>query len=366
MNNLDIEKLKQTYDSAGMYDIIKNFPAQARQAVEIGGQSPKFYSKPETNNFAILGMGGSAIGGSVLKSYFNALEGAGHLNINIFRNYRLPKHVDKNYSVITCSYSGNTEETLSATEDARKVTDKIYCITSGGKLKSIAESGNLPAAIIPGGFQPRCALAYSIFPLISVFINNGLISREAIHTTENAIEELMPLLEKRAAEYSDFNSKNNIALDLAKKLFRTIPVIYSAEERLDSINIRWRNQIQENAKNPAFGGFLPEMNHNEVNGWTITENGLPLSAVSNFSAIILRDAADNPRISLRYEFLKSILHGKVKNITELEGQGKYLLTRMIDLIYLADWVSYYMALMNHTDPTPIPMINDLKDLLEKN
>ncbi len=162
-----------------------------------------------------------------------------------------------------------------------------------------------------------------------------------------------------------FRSENK-ALNLAKNLFRTIPVIYSAEERLDSINIRWRNQIQENAKNPAFGGFLPEMNHNEVNGWTITENGLPLSAVSNFSAIILRDAADNPRISLRYEFLRSILNGKVKDIIELEGEGKHLLTRMIDLVYLADWVSYYLALLNKTNPTPIPMITDLKKLLEQN
>jgi glucose/mannose-6-phosphate isomerase len=196
-------------------------------------------------------------------------------------------------------------------------------------------------------------------------MNNGFINEAAAKNTENAFEELQALMIKRANEYSDFNSNTNKAIDIARRLHKTIPVIYSAEDRLDSINIRWRNQIQENAKNLAFGGLLPEMNHNEVNGWTITDNGLSTEKISDFTSIFLKDPDENPRISLRYEFLQSILKNKVKDIIELTGEGTYLLTRMTDLIYLADWVSYYMALLNNTDPTPIPMISDLKELLAK-
>ncbi len=363
MNSNKIGELRKELDKSNMYDVLKGFTLQAKEACDIGRKAPQFAGEFRSLNFAILGMGGSAIGGSLVRSYFNALPGASQLNIDVNRNYHVPVHYDENTNFIVSSYSGNTEETLSAMEDALLLTKNIVCITSGGTLAETAAKKNLPHTIIPGGLQPRCALAYSLFPLLFTFINNGLLDKDAVQETEAAIAELMPLLEKRSACYSDYNSNDNEALRIAEKLHGKIPVIYSADERLDSVNIRWRNQIQENAKNHAFGSFLPEMNHNEINGWTITPLGLPRDVVSRFSVLVLSDREDNPRVSLRYEFLRKALEGKAGNFMVLTSDGHHLLTRMMDLIYLGDWVSYYLALLNGIDPTPIPMISELKEML---
>ncbi|MFM7774758.1 MAG: SIS domain-containing protein, partial [Candidatus Kapaibacterium sp.] len=150
----------------------------------------------------------------------------------------------------------------------------------------------------------------------------------------------------------------NPALRLAKRLHGTVPVIYSASERLDAVNVRWRGQIQENAKNLAFGHVLPEMNHNEINGWTF-----PANARKDFSIVLLRDPADHARVALRFDAVKRILRKSAKEIHEVVGVGDSLLARMFSTIYLGDWVSYYLAMLNDVDPTPVPVIMTLKSAL---
>lgn len=346
-------------DKANMYNVLLTFPEQVRHAVDIGEQAVFFNNKPKGNNLVVLGLGGSAIGGDLVRSYCASTKGADSLAISVSRGYTVPGTVDSNTAVIASSYSGDTEETLSAYESARKQTKNILCISTGGKLSVKAKKHGLPVITIPGGFQPRCALGYSFFPLLYTVMRHPLFDKKAVKVTEKAVQETIQLLEKLSESYAEPNVKKNPALKLAQQLHGTAPVIYSSHERMDTVNIRWRGQIQENAKNVAFGNLLPEMNHNEINGW-----GYP-NFTKQFSVVLLRDKDDHARVAIRFDALKSIIKPSVHSITELYGKGDSLLARMFSQIYLGDWVSYYMAMLNNVDPSPVPVISKLKAVLAK-
>ena len=356
---MEMKNLLQ-YDQLNLFDVIKNFPEQIRQAIEIGYSSPKFNYEIKSNNILILGMGGSAIGGDLLRSYCKACKGADEINISVNRNYTIPNHFDKNTLVIASSYSGGTEETLSALKDCiSKGINNILCISSGGELASIAEENGFPLIKIPSGFQPRAALAFSFFPLLLLLVKSKLFSNEAENITKSAMEELLVLLDKKVNIYKEVNGTNP-ALELAKKLYEKLTIIYSSSDLLDAVNIRWRGQIQENAKHFACGNFLPEMNHNEINSFKFPEY-LGASSVCLF----LKDVQDHKRILIRFNALEQVLGKYTKDIISLQGEGKYFLTRMFDLLYLADWTSYYLAMLNKIDPTQIPEISFLKSELSK-
>jgi len=343
-------------DTQNMFDVLKNFPIQVEHAIEIGKSAPVFSQPPVSGDYMILGMGGSAISGDLLASFFAATTEGRKLLIRTNRGYNLPGSINENTNIIASSYSGNTEETLSGLIDAMKITKRIVCITTGGKLEEIAKENSLPVIKIPGGLQPRAALGYSFFPMLYLLIkSNAFLAGIKI-----PVSEILEMLNKRAGQYSYSESYSNFALKLAEQLKNTVPVIYSSHERLDSVNVRWRGQIQENAKQLAFGSFLPEMNHNEINAYSY-----PKDIALRTSVIYLRDNEDNPRIKTRFAALRSAIENSVKQVIELSGEGENLLTRMFDLLYLADWVSFYLAMLNGVDPTPIPLINVLKNELAK-
>ncbi len=353
------QKLEQI-DLQNMFAILKNFPAQIEDAINIGKKAPGFPNKIESKNFVILGMGGSAIGGDLIRSYSSVLKGADHLSFSVIRNYILPGNIDENANVIVSSYSGGTEETITAYKTALNKSQNIVCITTGGELESLAKKNNTPVIKIPSGYQPRCALGFSFFTMLYLLMKSGAYQGEAVKTTEMAIDELILLIKKRSDEFSSLSSDNE-AYHLAEKLNGTIPVIYSSVERMDIVNLRWRGQIQENAKYLAFGNYLPEMNHNEINAFSN-----PVNFGKNYSIIFLKDLEDNDRIKLRFNALEDILKPMTNQIIKLHSNADYLLTRIFDLIYLGDWVSYYLAVLNEIDPTPIPNINKLKDILSMN
>ncbi len=272
------EEMISTTDSQNMFDVLKDFPQQVRDACNKGKTCPAFPGDEKPENIIVLGMGGSAIGGDILRSYSAATPGADRLKISVNRNYNFPISAGKDACVIVSSYSGGTEETLSAFAGAMKKTRRLVCISSGGRLKEIAGENNIPIVNIPKGYQPRWALGYSFFSALYVLIRSGAYDTGAVEETESAIDELIELLKKKALEYSDY-SKNNRALALAEKLVGKIPVVYSASERMDAVNLRWRGEFQENAKNMAFGGLLPEMNHNEINGWSYPEETIKKSLI---------------------------------------------------------------------------------------
>lgn len=346
-------------DSQNMFDVIKSFPEQVKDAVIIGEKFNGFPYPPNSNHFVILGMGGSAIGGDILNSYFSNSVGTGHLIVNTIRNYKLPNYVNKDTNIISSSYSGGTEETYSALEEALKICNNIICISSGGKITDTAIKNNIPVIKIPAGYQPRCALGYSFFPMLLSIVKTNIFSDETNNQIRNEINETIDILRKRANEYSVL-SENNLALSVASKIKGTIPVIYSSVDGMESVNTRWIRQIQENAKHLAYGGLLPEMNHNEINSFSLPEN-----FAKNISIIFIQDVNTHPRTMLRFNALKDLIESNVQQIISLQSDASSLLARMFDMIYLGDWVSYYLAILNNTDPTPIPLITKLKNYLSQ-
>lgn len=347
---------KYNIDSADMFKILADFPGQVRHAVEIGNSIQDRLPDSKIRDIFVLGMGGSAIGGDLLRTYITNLGLNNSLRIFTNRNYDIPEFLRQDSYVLASSYSGDTEETLSALDQALQITKHIYCISSGGRLEAKSAELGLPLVKIPGGMQPRCALGYSFFPMLKILMKIGALNEETIRITKAAIDETMILLEEKSKLYSE-DSADNPALALAKELDGRIPLVYSSD-RLDSVNLRWRCQIQENAKNAAFGNILPEMNHNEVNGFSY-----PAGFRSSAAVLLLEDSGDHPRTRLRFRALESMLIDQDIPVYKIFSDAKNYLARIFDLIYFGDWISYYLAINNQVDPTPIPLISKLKKYL---
>ena len=316
-----------TLDSQNMLQVIKDFPNQCREALTL----PKGVSADEgVKNIVVTGMGGSAMGGDLLKIY---LSQSG-IPVYVNRDYKVPSFVDETSLVFAVSYSGNTEETLSALADAKEKNAQIIGITSGGKLAEECEK----IVKIPSGLQPRAALGYSFFPVLGILHNSNII-----RVKNDDLNEMLILLQ----QVDKFNTEGE---ELSKLLKEKIPIIY-ASEALGAIAFRWKTQINENAKMPAFYNVFSEMNHNEISGYKSMDR--------KFAAIFIRDKDDNGRIKKRMDVCKEIMEVNV-DVHEIETKGESLLARMFSAVYLGDYVSYYMAIWNRVDPTPVEIIEDMK------
>lgn len=345
------ESTIQRFDTSDMRRLLAEFPAQVEEAVRIGKRAVGPKTALQVRNIVVNGLGGSAIGGDLLRSYL-----AGELKVPfiINRGYTLPEFVNEHSLVVISSYSGNTEETIAAHREAIKRGAKVLCISSGGETGRTAVKNRQPLITVPKGFPPRAALGYSFFPLL---VTLGKL--KFIRPRDKDIRETITLLRKKSKLYASLTSAN-VALELAKQLYTKIPIVYSASERFDVVNLRWRGQLAENAKVLAFGHVLPEMNHNELVGWKVLQRHMEEMVV-----IFLRDKDDHERTKIRMEITKSIVGGYAKKIIEVESEGTSLLARMFSLVYLGDWVSYYLAMLNGVDPTPVKVIDYLKHELGK-
>ena len=346
-------------DTQGMFDVLYKLPEQIQEAVEIGESAPIWRQTPVSSRYAVFGLGGSAIGGDLLRSYLSGVEWGQHLQVIVNRSYDAPGWIDGDTNVIVSSYSGETEETLSAFDQVRKKTMRMLSITTGGTLGQRSVTAGVPVINIPPGYQPRCALAFSFFPILVAMGRHGRMDAKGVRMNARSINETIREVTALRDEYASKAAKNP-ALKIAKQLQGKIPVIYSASDRMDAVNLRWRGQIQENAKQLAFGNLLPEMNHNEINGWQH-----PPKLLKNFEVVMLHDSEDHDRVKIRFDALQGILKGSVGGIVPVEGVGKNLLSRMFTAIYLGDWVSYHLALLNNEDPSPVPVIQKLKARLAK-
>ena len=314
-------------DSKNMFDVIKNFPLQCREALSL---SKGISVSGDVNNIVIIGMGGSAIAGDLLGSYLSSS------NVPIFtiRDYKLPNFVNEHSLVFAVSYSGNTEETLSALQDAKSRNAKIIGITSGGKLAKECDK----VIAIPSGLQPRAALGYLFFPMLGVLHSSNLA-----RVKNDELNEMLNLLKQS-------NAFSNYAEELAKKLKGTIPIIY-ASESLSVVAMRWKTQINENAKMPAFYNVFSEMNHNEIAAYRGMDK--------RFSAVLIRDKYDTDRIKKRMDVCKQIMENSVE-VQEVGTHGEGLMARLFSAIYIGDFVSYHLALWNRIDPTPVEIIEAMK------
>jgi glucose/mannose-6-phosphate isomerase len=348
---LTIENIRRI-DRRGMHKVISAFPHQVRDAVSIGTNAALKLSVRGIRHIVLTGMGGSAIGGDLLRSY---LSDTLTVPLSVNRQYLLPAFVDHSTLVIVSSYSGNTEETLSAYRDAAKKRARILCITSGGEVARRAIRRGDPLIRIPGGYAPRAALGYSFFPLLLGLTRLGFVSSRS-----NNINETMRLLESRSAVFSDPSHPDNRPLAVAERLHGSLPIIYAGGDRLDALVVRWRGQINENAKQLAYGNVFPEMNHNELVGWQELPDLLRKAAV-----VFLRDKGVHPRNQRREELTLQLVGERAKNTVEVWSEGRSLLARLFSLVYFGDWVSFYLAILNGVDPEPVRVIDLLKSELGK-
>jgi glucose/mannose-6-phosphate isomerase len=330
--------------------------ASAAYSIGCDFQVPQSYVGAGYRNIVFSGLGGSAIGADLLRSY---LIDDIRIPIYVSRDYTLPKFVGRDTLFLACSYSGDTEETLSSYAEAKDKGAKIIVISSGGKLEVLAKEDKVPVIYIPKGHPPRTALGYSFFCWLDVLYKLGFISDRA-RDAEEAIAAMKELRDRSIGP--DIAAPKNEAKKIAQAVSGKYVVIYGANKHIDSVVLRWRGQIEENAKTLASTHVFPELNHNETVGW----EG-PKALLKDFIVVILRDSSEHPRVAKRIEITKSMIEPGTK-VIELGLNGKPgagLLSRMFNLIYTGDFVSYYLAVLNGIDPTPVDRIAFLKKELSK-
>jgi glucose/mannose-6-phosphate isomerase len=334
-----------------MLRYLEDFPSQCEKAVQIAKKYPIDMKRYDSiHQVVVCGMGGSAAGGDLLKSY---LEREAKIPIEVNRGYLLPEYVGKKTLVFVISYSGNTEETLSAYQDALSRSAKIIAITSGGRLRQLCQKDSIDVIEIIRGMPPRATFGYLFFPMLTL-----LEKLELISSKEEEIRETVQNLQILCKEYNP-QSKANLAKEISERIKGHLLLIY-APDHLAACAVRWKNQFNENSKSVAFFSLLPEMNHNEIEVWATGSE-----FTKKLYIIFLRDSGENERIKERIVITESILKDKVAGVQHVISRGKSLLSRLHSLIYLGDWVSTYLALSKRLDPLPTPMIDLLKKRLSE-
>jgi glucose/mannose-6-phosphate isomerase len=337
-------------DSSGMLSHLHEFPEQCQQAWE---RIMRFDLPPEYKEIErviILGMGGSAIGGDVVRRLALAESKA---PVWVERDYSLPPFIDENTLVIASSYSGNTEETLSAFTQSLKTKAKKLALTTGGRLKQLAEREKVPVFAIDYQAPPRAAFPHSFIPLLGIFQKLGLLRDKSAELKEGL--QILNKLTKDLIETTP--SASNPAKQLATRLYRNAVVIYGAEF-LSEVARRWKTQLNENSKTTAFFELFPELNHNAVVGYD-----LPPELKDKIFVVLLHSASFNPRNQLRYEATAQLLAKAQIKHELVEAIGKSTLAQMMSLILFGDYTSFYLAILNRIDPTPVDSIDFVKKYL---
>lgn len=335
-------------DTSDFRQMILDSPDQFR----VGFELAKDIKVPGTfRSIMISGMGGSALPGNIFRVYLNDLfrtEAPETQPLPIYQNrfYTLPPESYKECLNFICSYSGNTEETVSAFEEA--LAHNLPCIglSSGGKIEAMCKEHSIPHIKLPlptPDFQPRIGTGYFFSTLFQVLVNQGLVPDMTGELLAEAasLKESLPAIEEAGKA-------------LSKKLAGKTPVIY-ASPKYKSVAMVWKIKLNENAKTPAFWNFFPELNHNEMVGFTLPQ--------AKFVIIMLRDPNDHPKNLKRFEVTANLLRAKGVDVEILDMAGKSVYTKIFMSILLSDFASYYLALEYGQDPTPVDMVEELKKLL---
>jgi glucose/mannose-6-phosphate isomerase len=352
MATLNAKNIKAA-DPSAMFEKILELPGQLKRGWDIADASPVPIDFGGVRNIVFGGMGGSAIAGDVLKS---VLGDSLKVPMLVNRGYTLPAFADASTLFIASSYSGNTEETLSAAEQAVGRGCIVLCVTSGGKIGEIAESRDLPLVRIPAGYPPRAALGFSLGVLLRIFSGFGV---EAV--SKEAFDRAVAFLSRESRKMADLKSGSNPAARLARNLKGRFPMISAPEGSLDSIGLRWKGQFNENSKIHAAFLAVPEMCHNEIVGWKRLAATRPYYGA--LAAVLLRSADEHPRVKLRMNVIRGLVEKNRGRAFEAVAKGSTSFERMLYLIHLGDVVSLYLAVLNDADPTEIENIIFLKKKL---
>ena len=326
-----------------MNDYINDFSNHLREAIEIANNTTLSPYTKEIRNILICGLGGSGIGGTIVSDIISSKV---NIPIAATKDYSIPNFVNEHTLVIANSYSGNTEETLYALEKCQARGAEIAVITSGGKLKTIAEENKYNNIIIPGNQPPRAMFGYAFTELFFMLNHYGIID----DSFKSDFDKAVNLID---TEKADIQKQ---AMNLAKKMYKQTPVIYVAKG-FEGVAVRFRQQLNENSKMLGWHNVVPEMNHNELLGWRTNVNDL--------AVVYFRNKCDYDRNQIRMDINKKVISNFTSNITEIWSKGDSLIENSLYHISLGDWVSWYLSEMNNVDAIEIDVIDFLKGELAK-
>lgn len=342
-----IKNMENNIDKFNLRRVILDEYLQIEEGLELA-KDVKFDG--EFKSITISGMGGSALPGNVLRIFVNStFKDSSKKRLEIFQNrfYSLPPEAYENSLNFICSYSGNTEETIASFEEALENNLPCIGISNGGKIEEMCKENGVPHIKVPypyENFQPRMATGYFVFSIFQVLINSGLVEFDTNELSEIAkrLKETTQRIESQGKE-------------LADKLVGKTPIIYSSIYFKMLAHI-WKIKINENAKTPAFWNFFPELNHNEMVGFTNPQ--------ADFYFIMLRDNNDHPQNKKRFDVMADLMRKKKIGVEIIEIEGDNVFEKVFSSLYLGDWTSYYLALNYNQDPTPVDMVEEFKDLIK--
>lgn len=346
--DLDDERIYGGLDPGHMFDAIGGFAAQLRQAPQLVEQVDWLSYKPTTPaGVCVCGMGGSAIGGDLVRSYW---EPESPVPMIVVRTDRLPAYVNRFWMVIGSSYSGDTAETLAAVDEARQRGCQILALTSGGQLAAWASQYGWPIIRVPGGLMPRAALGYSFGPVLLSLGRWGIVPDRGSELADAATR----LDARRGVFGIGVPTNENLSKQVIMALKDRIICVYGTAGETDVVAMRFKCQFSENSKAVAFANAIPELMHNEIVGIDGSASGHKLAA------IFLRLGTEAASAHQRLNWLDARYQRLNIPTVSISATGDNRLERLLSLIQMGDYVSYYLAIASGQDPTPIPAIAALK------
>jgi glucose/mannose-6-phosphate isomerase len=346
----EIDKMK-ALDKGNMINFCVDSAKLYGESAKLANKIKAIYPKPD--NIIVAGMGGSGIGGDLLKDWARTKTS---IPIEVNREYKLPQYAGKKTLTLITSYSGDTEESLGAFLDALKRNCMIFCLSSGGVLLENAERLKVPYLRVPGGMPPRVALPYLFVPLLIYLEKTGLAAGASEELTE-----ALKLLEKISKDNSpEKPAKENFSKTLASNIGQKSPIVYGFGF-YRSVALRFKQQFNENSKVSAKWEVFSELNHNEIESWEI-----PDELSKWFSLIFIRDKEEPTEIRSRIQITKELVNKSGLEVFEVPTQGKGSLAKMLSTVCIGDFTSVYLAFLRGVDPTPVKTINYLKDTLKQN
>jgi glucose/mannose-6-phosphate isomerase len=338
-------------DSLDMWSATAGLPEQVESAASAAGRGADLPVKERVEHVVVLGMGGSGIAGDVLVA---AAAPFMPVPVTVVKGYDPPDFVGPGSLVFAISFSGDTEETVEAATGAFEAGAALVVLTGGGALAELAGEWDVPVVLIPTDIpQPRAALGAMAIPPLVLLEEIGLFPG-ASQWVDQALDQLR-------ARRDELVRPGNLAEDLARRIGRTVPLVHSSGDLGSAAALRWKAQINENAKCPAFWNVYPELCHNEVAGW-----GQHGDATRQLITLVnLRHDAEHPQVARRFELVVEVLREVVAGVEEVRASGEGDLAQLLDLALIGDFVSLHLAGNEGIDPGPIPVLDEIKRQLKQ-
>ena len=353
--SIDLDDLNQigSLDSEDVLGAVERFADQCREGWEIGRAATGLPAADGIDSIAILGMGGSGVSGDVVQSI---VEPRLAVPYRVIKSYGpLPEWVGRNTLVFAVSYSGSTEETVAALEEAHSRGCRAVTISSGGPLAEMAREYGLAHVSIPTGLQPRASLGYLTLPILAVLVEIGLVPQ-----MQDDIDEAVEVLADIASRcHRKRPLDENPAKQLASRIQGRVPVVYGGPGLGATAAYRFKCDLNEYGKTPAFWHVIPELDHNEIVGWG---GGLD-DLTRNFVLVLLRDTDEHDRIKLRFTITRSLIEDSVADVVEISSEGTGVIARLLSLVLITQLAAIYVGLGYGIDPGPVDVIQKLKSEL---